>query len=147
MIESAEYPTNIASTGLKTGVVDSDDDALPSIDVASPPEFGGPPEVWSPEHLFVASISSCLMTTFRSVAENSKLNVLEYSDDATGYLKRGDDRLYRMESVTLRPKIVIDDESKIDRAHRLIEKAELVCLISRSVDSRIDLEPEISVRS
>lgn len=147
MIESAEYPTNIASTGLKTGVVDSDDDALPSIDVASPPEFGGPPEVWSPEHLFVASISSCLMTTFRSVAENSKLNVLEYSDDATGYLKRGDDRLYRMESVTLRPKIVIDDASKIDRAHRLIEKAELVCLISRSVDSRIDLEPEISVRS
>lgn len=147
MIESAEYPTNLASTGLKTGVIDSADDRLPGINVASPPEFGGPPEVWSPEHLYVASISSCLMTTFRSVADNSKLNVLEYSDDATGYLKRGDDRLFRIESVTLRPKIVIDDPSKIERAHRLIEKAESVCLISRSVDSRIDLEPEISVRS
>ena len=147
MIESAEYPTLVTSTGLKTGTLDSPADSLPMIEVASPPEFGGPEAVWSPEHLYVASISTCLMTTFRSIADNSKLEVLEYSDEATGYLIRAEDRLYKIESVTLRPRIVIDDESKVDRTKRLIEKAEAVCLISRSVESRIDLEPTIEVRS
>ena len=147
MIESAEYPTVVTSTGLKTGTLGSPADALPVIEVASPPEFGGPESVWSPEHLYVASISTCLMTTFRSIAENTKLEIREYSDDATGYLVRGDDRLYKIERVTLRPRIVIDDESKVDRAKRLIEKAEAVCLVSRSVESRIDLQPTIDVRS
>ena len=147
MIESAEYPTVVTSTGLKTGTLDSPADSLPEIEFASPPEFGGPEGVWSPEHLFVASLSTCLMTTFRSIADNSKLEVLEYTDEATGYLVRGQDRLYKIESVTLRPLIVIGDETKVDRAKRLIEKAEAVCLISRSVESRIDLEPQIEVRS
>ncbi|MBK5279873.1 MAG: OsmC family protein, partial [Bacteroidia bacterium] len=44
------------------------------IEVATPPEFPkGIPGIWSPEHLFTAAVSSCLMTTFLSVAENSKL--------------------------------------------------------------------------
>lgn len=38
-----------------------------------PPEFGGPERTWSPEHLFVAAVSSCLMTTFRAIAEMSEL--------------------------------------------------------------------------
>ena len=34
------------------------------IEVATPPEFPkGIPGIWSPEHLFTAAISSCLMTT------------------------------------------------------------------------------------
>ena len=33
------------------------------IEVATPPEFPkGMPNIWSPEHLFTASVSSCLMT-------------------------------------------------------------------------------------
>ena len=44
------------------------------IEVATPPEFPkGMPNIWSPEHLFTASVSSCLMTTFLAIAENSKL--------------------------------------------------------------------------
>ena len=38
------------------------------IEVATPPQFPkGIPGIWSPEHLFTAAVSSCLMTTFLSI--------------------------------------------------------------------------------
>jgi organic hydroperoxide reductase OsmC/OhrA len=50
------------------------------IEVATPPEFPkGMPGIWSPEHLFTAAVSSCLMTTFLSIAENSKLEFTNFS--------------------------------------------------------------------
>ena len=40
------------------------------IEVATPPEFDkGMPNIWSPEHLFTAAVSSCLMTTFLAISE------------------------------------------------------------------------------
>lgn len=69
------------------------------------------------------------------------LEVVEYRDDATGHLQRGDDRLYRIDSVSLRPYVVISDDSKTEKARQLLERAEEVCLISRSVSSEGDMIP------
>jgi organic hydroperoxide reductase OsmC/OhrA len=146
LIESHDYDVEVTNTGVKTGLLGASGDGLPSIEVASPPEFGGPAGVWSPEHLFVASLSVCLMTTFRAVAEASGLEILDYSDQSSGHLQRGEDRRYSFDKVTLRPRVVIDDESKIDRTLRLLDKAEAACLISRSVASEIVLEPTVEVR-
>ena len=143
MIEAHDYELTLEGTGPKTGVLHNP--GLPDLDVASPPEFGGPEGVWSPEHLFVASVSSCLMTTFRAIAEIARLEVLEYSDSATGHLKRGGDRRYRMEKVTLRPRVVIANPDQTGKAYKLLEKADEVCLISRSVNSQIVVEPTVVV--
>lgn len=145
MIESHDYHVELTGTGLKTGTMASPGDALPTFEVASPPEFGGPSGVWSPEHLYVAALSSCLMTTFRSIAGASGLEVLDYSDKATGRLRRGEDRLYSIERVTLRPRVVLSDESRRDLAVRLLYKAEKVCLISRSISSEVVLEPTVEI--
>ena len=145
MIESHDYLLHIEGTGPKTGIMTADEDGLPALHVASPPEFGGPEAVWSPEHLFVAAVSSCLMTTFRTIAELSKLEVVSYSDDPVGHLIRDESGLYRIESVTLRPRVTIADAEKVDRAIRLIEKAERACLVSRSVSAEIHLEPAVAV--
>lgn len=138
------YNVDIHGTGLKTGSLGSPE-SLPPLFVASPPEFGGPTGMWSPEHLFVAAVSSCLMTTFRAIAEMSGLEVVAYSDSASGTLTRGDDGLYEMTEVTLRPRVVIADPVKADRALRLLEKAEKVCLISRSIRSEVHLEPAVEI--
>ncbi len=145
MIESHDYVLHIEGTGPKTGIISADEDGLPALHVASPPEFGGPEAVWSPEHLFVAAVSSCLMTTFRTIADLSKLDVVSYSDDPVGHLIRDENGLYRIESVTLRPQVSITDPEKTDRALRLIEKAERACLVSRSVSAEIHLDPTVHV--
>lgn len=145
MIESHDYRLHLEGTSVKMGLLTDPDGTLEDLEVASPPEFGGPDGVWSPEHLFVASVSGCLMTTFRAIADLSKLEVVSYRDDAVGTLVRGEDRYYRIEKITLRPRIVIGEHASPERAHRLVEKAEQACLISRSVSSEIVVEPTVEV--
>lgn len=136
-----EYRLELTATGRKTGRFTGGE--VPHLSVGAPPEFGGPEGVWTPEHLFVAAVSSCLMTTFSAVAATAGLEVLAYSDSATGWLVRDDNRLFRMESVTLRPRIVVADDEAAERAARLIEKAESACLISRSLAAEVRVEPQI----
>jgi len=143
LITAHDYEVEVTGTGEKTGMLSATVDGLPEMVVASPPQFGGPAHVWSPEHLFVASIAACLMTTFRSMAANSGMEVVDYFDRSTGHLTRADDGLYSISKVTLRPTVVISDDSRVERAVRLLEKAEEVCLIGRSVRSETTLEPTV----
>lgn len=143
MIDSHDYSLRVEGTGAKTGMLTSSD-GLPPLEVASPPEFGGPGERWSPEHLFAAAVAGCLMTTFRAIAEMSNLEVLDYTDDASAHLIR-DEGGYRIDVVTLRPKVVISDPEKVEKAHRLLDKAERACLISRSINAEVRMFGEVGV--
>lgn len=143
LIDAHDYRVTLRATTRNAGMLEATFDDLPELAVSSPPEFGGPERIWSPEHLFVAAIASCLMTTFQSIAANSGVEVLEYMDHSVGHLQRGAKGLYSMDRVTLRPTVLISAESNVERAIRLLEKAEKVCLIGRSVRSEVILEPSV----
>ncbi|MGZ3921549.1 MAG: OsmC family protein [Bacteroidia bacterium] len=116
------------------------------IEVATPPQFPkGMEGIWSPEHLFVAAISSCLMTTFLSIAENSKLEFISYESKAVGKLETLDGKL-TMSEVTLMPVLTLSAGSNTERAEKILQKSEANCLISNSVKSRIIFKPEIKVQ-
>jgi peroxiredoxin-like protein len=137
------YRVTVEGTGEKTGILTSEV-PIPALAVGSPPQFGGSGEVWSPEHLFVAAVASCLMTTFRAIATASGLEVVEYSDSAEGVLAR-EGSLFRVAEITVRPTVVITDPDQADKALRLLQKAETACMISRSVNSTVHMQPEIKV--
>jgi organic hydroperoxide reductase OsmC/OhrA len=112
--------------------------------VATPPEFpGGHPGIWSPEHLFVAAAEACLMTTFLAIAETSKLEFTQYSSEAEGLLEKTEQG-YMITEIVIRPRVIIRDSAALDRARRIIEKAEQHCLISKSMKTRIRVEADIS---
>jgi peroxiredoxin-like protein len=118
-----------------------------TIEVATPPEFAkGMPGIWSPEHLFVAAVSSCLMTTFLAVAENSKLEYISFDCNAVGTIEQVEGK-YKVTHITLKPVLVIPPTQREDRAIRVVEMAEKHCMISNSVTSEIHLEPSIVVAS
>ena len=118
---------------------------LPDIKVATPPEFPkGAPNIWSPEHLFVASVNICLMTTFLAIAENSKFEFNSFKSEATGKLEKVDGK-FIISEIELKPTITIQDEGKREKAIRLIEKSEAACLISNSAKSKIILNPTINI--
>ena len=120
-------------------------DAGTCIEVATPPEFPkGIPGVWSPEHLFTAAISSCLMTTFLSIAENSKLKFTGFSCKSKGKLEQLDGKLM-MTEITLEPIVTIIDEKDRERAERVLQKSEAACLISNSVKSKIIMLSTIKI--
>ncbi len=116
-----------------------------SIEVVTPPEFPkGIEGIWSPEHLFVAAVNSCLMTTFLSIAENSKLEFLSFDSKAIGKLEMVDGK-YMMSEVTLMPILILKDEHQKDRAERVLQKSEANCLISNSIKSKIIFKPEVKI--
>lgn len=109
------------------------------IEVATPPEFPkGIPGIWSPEHLFTASVSSCFMTTFLAIAENSKLEFTSFKCNSKGKLDQVDGK-YLMTEVILEPTVVIVNEKDRDKAERILQKSESACLISNSIKSKITL--------
>jgi organic hydroperoxide reductase OsmC/OhrA len=115
------------------------------IEVATPPEFPkGIPGIWSPEHLFTAAITSCLMTTFLSIAENSKLAFTSFSCRSKGKLDQVEGK-YMMSEIILEPVITIADEKDRERAERVLQKSEAACLISNSVKSKITIIPLIKI--
>ena len=85
MEDSYYYTTEVEWTGERYG--DLSVPVLPSLKVDAPPEFKGHEGVWTPEHLFVASVNSCFMTTFLAIAENSKLEFVSFTADAKGKLE------------------------------------------------------------
>jgi organic hydroperoxide reductase OsmC/OhrA len=61
------------------------------LQIDAPPEFKGHDGVWTSEHLFVASVNTCFMTTFLAIAENSKLEIVSFKAGATGKLEKQQD--------------------------------------------------------
>jgi organic hydroperoxide reductase OsmC/OhrA len=102
------------------------------------------PGIWSPEHLFTAAVSSCLMTTFLAIAENSKLNFSSFSCQAKGKLEQIDGK-FMMSEVILEPTVTIVDEKDEAKTLRILEKSEAACLISNSVTSKIIMLPTIKI--
>ncbi len=47
--------------------------------------------------------------------------------------------------MTLRPRVLVSSEDKVAKAWRLLDKAEHVCLVSRSMSSETQLEPIVEV--
>ena len=115
------------------------------LEVATPPEFPkGIPGIWSPEHLFTASVSSCLMTTFLAIAENSKLEFDSFECNSKGKLEQVNGK-FQMTEITLYPVVTVHEESQKERAMRVLQKAEVNCLISNSIKSKVTMEPEVRV--
>jgi organic hydroperoxide reductase OsmC/OhrA len=117
------------------------------IEVATPPEFPkGIPGIWSPEHLFTASVSSCLMTTFLAVAENSQLDFISFSCNSKGKLEKVDGK-FMMTEVLLEPVVTIASEKDREKTLRVLNKSEINCLISNSVKAKITMTPVVMVLS
>ena len=123
----------------------SENEISSCIEVATPPEFPkGIPGIWSPEHLFTAAVSSCLMTTFLAIAENSKLEFTHFSCKSKGKLEQVDGK-FLMTEIILEPTVTILDEKDREKAERVILKSEAACLISNSIKSKVTLFPKIEL--
>lgn len=143
MSEIHKYQVNLNWLEDRKGIIQSD--VIESkIEVVTPPEFPkGIEGKWSPEHLFVAAVNSCFMTTFLAVAENSKLEFSAMECNAVGTLDKVDGK-YQITEILLAPIVTILDEVQKDKAIRVMEMSEKACLISNSIKSSVSLQPLVN---
>ena len=143
-MEAHKYQVDLKYLTDRKGVISSPE-LNQEIEVATPPEFPkGMPGIWSPEHLFTAAVSSCFMTTFLAIAENSNLEFTGLSCPAEGVLGKNEGK-YAMTEIILKPVLIIPNEADRERAERIMIKSEKACLISNSITSVIHLEPTVLI--
>ena len=95
-----------------------------------------------PEEAFVASISSCHMLWFLSIAAGKKFVIDSYEDNAIGILAKNDEGVLAMTEVTLKPEIIfssnnIPSQSQIEELHHTAHEK---CFIAASVKTKINID-------
>lgn len=95
-----------------------------------------------PEEAFVASLSSCHMLFFLSLAAKRGFVLDEYTDGAVGYLGKSDDGKMAMTRVVLKPDTRWSGEKIPSRQqiHKMHHRAHDLCFIANSVTSEVVLD-------
>ena len=141
-----EFPHHYAVTVAATpdGDVQLGADDVPVLKTATPPEFDGPGDQWSPEALLVGAVADCFALTFRGIAKRSNLPWTSLECDATGTLDR-QDGVVRFTGIHLHASLRVPPGVDADLAARLLQKAEDRCLVSRSLIAPVHLESRVTV--
>ncbi|MES2979488.1 MAG: OsmC family protein [Pseudomonadota bacterium] len=96
-----------------------------------------------PEEMFVASLSSCHMLWFLSIAGKRGFCVERYEDHASGVMRKNDVGKIAMTLVTLRPQVAFSGEFTPTRGEleTLHHEAHEACFIANSVKTEVRCEP------
>jgi len=120
-------------------------DGMRVIESAPPKEFDGPGNQWSPEGLFTAAVADCFVLNFRAIAKASKFVAWTHLDAKTqGTLDRTEGKM-RFTRFDTHAKLQVAEGADVDRARKLLEKAEQTCLVANSLNSERHLTMEVVV--
>ncbi|HEX6707249.1 MAG TPA: OsmC family protein [Albitalea sp.] len=103
------------------------------------------PSAVDPEEAFVASLSSCHMLWFLSLAATRRFRVDRYADRATGLMEKNAQGKLAMTVVTLRPRVDFSGDRRPtpEQIAELHHAAHDECFIANSVRSEVRCEPVI----
>jgi peroxiredoxin-like protein len=138
MMQTLPHRYRVKGTGRITGDVELTAERLTMLRSASPAEFDGPGDRWSPETFLVGAVADCFILTFRAIANASKLSWISLDCDVTGTLDRAD-RVTMFTHFDMTAHLVVPAEMNAEQARHALEKAERSCLISNSLKASIAL--------
>ena len=95
-----------------------------------------------PEEAFVASLSSCHMLFFLSIAAKNRFVVDEYIDEAVGIMEENEEGKIAMTKVVLKPRISFSGDKQPDRIklERMHHQSHEQCFIANSVKTEVVTE-------
>jgi organic hydroperoxide reductase OsmC/OhrA len=134
----------VKGLGHLTGDIELSAEGLSTLRSASPAEFDGPGDRWSPETLLVGAVADCFILTFRAVARAAALSWISLECDVTGTLDRVE-RVPQFTRVDIAAHLVVPRGEDAERARRALEKTERACLISSSLKGSIGLDARVEI--
>ncbi|MGH9351576.1 MAG: OsmC family protein [Terriglobia bacterium] len=138
------FQNGIALKTARRGIMTNE--GHPPVEIGSPPEFKGTPDVWCPEELLIGAVNTCLMLTFLSYAQHRSLEISAYESSAEGTVENVDGK-YRVTRIAVHPRVSLNRESDIPLALELFKGAKDGCFISNSVTATVDLSPQFRAKN
>ena len=142
-LQPVTFKTQLNWLGNKKGNL-SADDVQGTIHVATPFQFGGEGQEWSPEHLFLGSISGCFMTTFLLFARKLDVALSNFSCAAMAQINLVNGK-YEFTQINLLVKLNIMDESLRGKTIQVLQKTQQHGLVSNVVKCPVHYRSEIHV--
>lgn len=121
-------------------------DKVREIPGSSDPAFQGDRSRYNPEELLVSALSSCHMLWYLHLCAINEIVVTAYEDDATGIMEEAKNGSGKFIEVTLHPRVVITDYSKLKKAEALHAEANKMCFIANSCNFAIKHQPITNVK-
>ena len=127
----ARFPHRYTATLVRVGrsLASIEAPPRPPLVGSPPPEFGGPADRWSPEHLLLSALGLCLYTTFEALATKDELELLAWRSEVEGVLDRTASGL-AFTSFVVRVELASSD---IDRARAVLERAKRQCIVTNAL--------------
>ena len=101
------------------------------------------PAAMDPEEAFVASLASCHMLWFFSIAVRAGFCVDRYADHAVGVMAANEKRKFWVSRVTLRPAVSFSGrQPTTDELADMHHQAHEECFIANSVKTQVVVEPQ-----
>src|ERR1700690_1266650 len=110
--------------------------------VGPPSDFGGKDTWWSPEHMLLGAVSSCLMTTFLSIAAHENLQLGAYRAVAHATVEKTSIGLV-LASVRVDVHLKAE-EHEATRPASLMDKAKRDCIIGNGLKSAVEVRLDIT---
>jgi organic hydroperoxide reductase OsmC/OhrA len=111
--------------------------------ITGPPfELGGSDAWWSPEHLLVSAVASCMSATFFALATRAKIHVGAYRCRANGVIDRIDGHVaFTSVHLAIDVRALADD---VQRTRNVIEEAKKHCFVATSLRCPVDIVANVT---
>lgn len=144
MMQALPHRYRVKAAGRITGDVELTAERLTMLRSASPAEFDGPGDRWSPETFLVGALGDCFILTFRAVANASKLPWISLDCEVAGTLDRVD-RVSQFTHFDMKAHLVVPAGVDAVGARHALQKAERNCLISSSLKAAVALDATVEI--
>lgn len=115
----------------------------PVIAVATPPEFGGPGNIWTPEDLLTSAVATCIMTSALFFIDRAKIQLRSYKSKATGTMEKTAAGL-AITRIAISVFIELEDLAKEEVVRKALEQAEKTCPLSNSLNCPVELAVQVA---
>lgn len=109
--------------------------------------FRGDPQLPNPEQLVVLAAASCQLLSFLAVAARAGVDVVDYTDEAVGFMPDPSPNPLQLNEIRLRPTIVVAAGSDPTRVATAVETAHRECYIANTLRCAVIVEPTITVQT
>jgi len=131
-MQDLPHQYHVSAIAGETGSVVLNSEGLPGLTTGPPPEFGGEPGHWSPETLLAGAVADCFVLSFRGIARASRFTWTHLECQVEAVLERPDG-VTRFTTYKVMPTLTIPKSGSVEKAQKLLEKAEKYCLITNSL--------------
>ncbi|MHA1819460.1 MAG: OsmC family protein [Promethearchaeota archaeon] len=143
---SQKNPGALAQKGRVAYLIEPENPNFPKLTIQSPAIFKGPADennrslYWTPEHLFVAAVTTCIFTTLITVSENSHFTFKDVNLKAKGKIGEDPEFGRMITEIIGSINLTIDKDASEKRALRILQLVKKRCLISHSVRTKLNFE-------